>query len=123
MATSSLDIPKFRHQLEQMRDALQTELDQIQEESANTDQTEGYGVTNHPAEDASEMFTRERNMAISGDLQTELNDVLHALERIEAGGYGMCEECGEPINPERLDARPAATFCIRHQREIERENE
>ena len=63
-------------------------------------------------------------MAISGDLQTELDDVNRALERIEAGTYGRCEECGEPINPERLEARPAAIYCIRHQRERERnENE
>jgi RNA polymerase-binding protein DksA len=120
MATSSLDLPKFRQLLEKMRDDLQAELDRLQEESANVDQAEGYGVKNHPAEDASELFLRERNLAVSSDLRAELADANHALERIEAGTYGSCEECGEPINPERLEARPAATFCIRHQRERER---
>jgi DnaK suppressor protein len=119
MATSPLDLPRFRQQLERMRDDLRAELDQLQEESANVDQTEGYGVKNHPAEDASELFLRERNLAVANDLRTELGGVEHALERIEAGTYGRCEECGEPINPERLEARPAATFCIRHQREQE----
>jgi DnaK suppressor protein len=120
MATSSLDLPKFRQRLEQMRDDLQAELGQLQEESVNADQDESYGVKNHPAEDASEMFLRERNLAVSGDLRTELDDVGRALERIDAGTYGTCEECGEPINPERLEARPAAIYCIRHQRERER---
>lgn len=120
MATSSLDLSKFRQQLEKMRDDLQAEIDRLQEESANIDQDEGYGVKNHPAEDASEMFLRERNLAVSGDLRTELDDVGRALGRLEAGTYGTCEECGEPINPERLEARPAAIYCIRHQRERER---
>lgn len=120
MATSSLDLPTFRQRLEQMRDDLQAELDRLQEEGANVDQDESYGVKNHPAEDASEMFLRERNLAVSGDLRTELDDVGRALARIEAGSYGTCEECGELIDPERLEARPAAIYCIRHQRERER---
>ncbi len=62
---------------------------------------------------------RERNLAVGSDLQTELDDVEQALTRIAAGTYGKCEVCGEPINPERLEARPAATYCIRHQRERE----
>ena len=120
MSTPTLDLTKFRQQLEQMRDSLRSELEQLQAESANVNQTEGYGVKNHPAEDASELFLRERNLAISGDLQRELGDVERALVRIADGTYGFCEECGEPINPERLEARPAATYCIRHQRERER---
>ncbi len=119
MATSPLDLSKFRQQLEQMRDDLRAELDRLQEESANVDQNEGYGVKNHPAEDASELFLRSRNLAISGDLRQELDDVESALLRMDAGEYGRCEECGDLINPERLEARPAAIYCIRHQRERE----
>ncbi len=121
MSAASLDIARFRTQLERLRDDLRAELGNLQEESANVDQNEGYGVKNHPAEDATELFLRQRNLAVSGDLQQELQDVEHALERIEAGTYGMCEVCGEPIPPERLEARPAATLCIRHQREREQQ--
>ena len=121
MPTSDLDLAKFRMQLEQQQAELRAELDELQEESANVDQNEGYGVKNHPAEDATELFLRQRNMAVSGDLQQELTEVEHALHRIEDGTYGVCEICGEPINPERLEARPAATLCIRHQRERERQ--
>ena len=121
MTSSPLDIDRFRTQLEQMRDALRAELDALQHESANVDQNEGYGVKNHPAEDASELFLRQRNLAVASDLQAELYDVERALERVAQGTYGVCQVCGEPINPERLEARPAATFCIRHQREREQE--
>ena len=85
MATSPLDLSKFRQQLERMRDDLRTELDRLQEESANVDQSDSYGVKNHPAEDASELFLRERNLAISGDLGQELNDVESVLLRIDRG--------------------------------------
>ncbi len=119
MATSPLDLPMFQETLEKMRDDLRAELANLLEESANVNQTEGYGVKNHPAEDASELFLRERNLAVGSDLQSELDDVEQALTRIAAGTYGKCEVCGDPINPERLEARPSATYCIRHQRERE----
>jgi len=35
-----------------------------------------------------------------------------AIERIDAGTYGICEECGEPIGVKRLMARPVTTLCI-----------
>lgn len=35
-----------------------------------------------------------------------------ALARIEAGDYGLCRECGEPIGPRRLDFDPTVTLCI-----------
>ncbi len=120
MAMSTLDLQRFRELLEQQRADLRRELDALQVETANVNQTEGYGVKNHPAEDASELFLRERNLAISGDLRQELDDVERALIRIANGTYGFCVVCGEPINPERLEARPAATYSIRHQRERER---
>lgn len=45
--------------------------------------------------------------------------VEHALARLEAGTYGACEDCGKRIAPQRLEAVPYATTCIKcaHQRE------
>jgi DnaK suppressor protein len=50
----------------------------------------------------------------------ELRDVQDALARIEAGTYGVCQECGEPIALERLRASPSARYDVQHQREQER---
>lgn len=47
--------------------------------------------------------------------------LLHALEKIEKGEYGICEECGEDIRFERLKARPTAELCISCKDEAERE--
>ena len=43
-----------------------------------------------------------------------------ALQRIENGEYGYCEETGEPISLKRLDARPIATFSLEAQERHER---
>ncbi|MCK9240945.1 TraR/DksA family transcriptional regulator [Desulfocurvus sp.] len=45
----------------------------------------------------------------------ELRDILRALEKLKAPGFGLCEDCGEPIGLARLKARPQARFCIECQ--------
>ena len=55
---------------------------------------------------------RERNL---------LPQINHALDRIEDGDYGYCEECGEPIGEARLRARPMAILCIEDQERREKE--
>jgi RNA polymerase-binding transcription factor DksA len=56
----------------------------------------------------------EENNAIMNQIENRYNEVKAALERIEKGAYGICEVGGEPIEPERLDANPAATTCEKH---------
>lgn len=74
------------------------------------------GNDQHPAEEATETFDRERDMAILDSLQNEFDEVEAALERLENGGYGKCEVCGKPIGNERLQALPSTRFCIEHER-------
>lgn len=54
------------------------------------------------------------NSAILGELEERYQDVLRALSRIDEGRYGICEVSGEAIEPERLDANPAARTCVAH---------
>ncbi|WP_040336954.1 TraR/DksA family transcriptional regulator [Candidatus Blastococcus massiliensis] len=48
----------------------------------------------------------------SADLQTTIEEIDAALERIEAGTYGSCTECGAAIPEERLELRPMARCCV-----------
>jgi DnaK suppressor protein len=58
----------------------------------------------------------ERITAVSAEekLQAMLTDVRRAQEKLADGTYGRCDECGDPIAPERLEARPWATRCVSH---------
>jgi DnaK suppressor protein len=114
--SQQLDLDAFRRQLESRRDEIRDEVARLDEQAMNVNQTEGYGVKNHPAEDATELYDRERSLAVSAVIHSELEQIEHALERIAAGSYGTCEVCGKPIPVERLEARPTATLCIDDQR-------
>jgi len=54
-------------------------------------------------------------------LLRRLHGVRAALERIRDGEFGLCERCGEPITPARLEALPWATLCRECQQEEERD--
>jgi RNA polymerase-binding transcription factor DksA len=62
----------------------------------------------------SSQVTAERGEAeaLATSLQETLTQVEHALSKLEAGTYGTCENCGQPISPARLEAKPAARHCI-----------
>lgn len=54
------------------------------------------------------------NKVLASQLQSELDEVERALAKLDEGTYGLCETCGEGISPVRLEAMPAARFCIDH---------
>jgi RNA polymerase-binding protein DksA len=65
-----------------------------------------------PDENAMEIAEYETNIAEEDLLERTLRDIDGALERIEAGSYGICKHCGKPIDPRRLQARPTAGSCV-----------
>jgi DnaK suppressor protein len=66
----------------------------------------------HDPEGATIAFERQQVAALIAQAQQRLADVDAALARAEAGDYGTCDSCGQPIAPERLAARPQARTCI-----------
>jgi DnaK suppressor protein len=61
-----------------------------------------------------------RSSANRGRLTASLEDVDRAIRMLDKGTYGFCEACGEPIPPDRLEANPAARFCLKDQQRDER---
>jgi RNA polymerase-binding transcription factor DksA len=72
----------------------------------------------HDPEGATIAFERSQVSALVLQVQGHLAEVEAALERLEVGTYGSCERCGQPIAKARLDARPAASRCIRCARVV-----
>ncbi len=62
----------------------------------------------HPADQGSELFEREKDLAILESLEVDLAEIEAALQRLDDGDYGVDEETGEPIDPARLEALPTA---------------
>lgn len=118
-------------QLEHQRDTLLARRAEIEAELARLDdelrslgadqETERGGLGNHLAEDASNVMEQERIGTISADLRDVLQQVGNAVERIDAGRYGICQRCGKAIAVERLEAFPYVAFCINCQSILERE--
>lgn len=73
-----------------------------------------------PEEGDVEIFEREKNAALIAILERKIKDIDAALTSMEKGNYGICERCGQPIPPERLEVKPDATLCLTCQREVER---
>ncbi|MCM8750538.1 TraR/DksA C4-type zinc finger protein [Thermomicrobiaceae bacterium CFH 74404] len=76
-------------------------------------------VATHPADEASDLFSAEVDATLMLALEDELSRVDAALKRMDSGTYGICVECGQPIEPERLEAIPWAERCIRDQERFE----
>ncbi|MFD2613094.1 TraR/DksA C4-type zinc finger protein [Paenibacillus gansuensis] len=69
---------------------------------------------NHPGDSGTETFEKSMDLSMNVHWQENLGEIDQALERMEEGTYGVCEECGKPIPYERLEAMPAARCCIDH---------
>ena len=63
-------------------------------------------------EQACERANEDVLRALLAEARQELNAAQQALARLEAGHYGQCTGCGEPIEAKRLDALPAAALCL-----------
>jgi RNA polymerase-binding protein DksA len=82
---------------------------------AATDDTGSMDEPVDAADVATETLERELDQSVRGSAEASLQDVDRAVQRIEKGTYGICPVCKEPIPDERLEARPEAEFCVKHQ--------
>ena len=106
-----------RDRLTGVRDAA-TRLSTSANEAA---QRELSAVDQHPAEQATETLERELDLGVLQSVDAELAEVAAALGRLEAGTYGRCEICGRDIAEGRLEAMPAARYCVEDQAKAERD--
>jgi DnaK suppressor protein len=67
-----------------------------------------------------ETFERERDTSVLQRVEAQLGEIDAALARLDAGTYGVCELCERPIGDARLEAMPAARYCVDDQARAER---
>jgi RNA polymerase-binding transcription factor DksA len=111
-----MDITPFKTKLESEKARLEQELARIgtPTDVAGEYTTKFEEVGTDWEDNATEVAGYTDALALEETLEHELRKVTEALARIEAGTYGECFICHEPIAPERLEVYPAATTCVQH---------
>lgn len=103
---------KYREQLLELRERLRDDIARRNERVPEITLKPGDLSTapTHNADEDSEGLMEE--VALGGNQEQIYAAVEEALDRIDSGSYGKCQNCGRPIKKERLDALPYAPFCI-----------
>jgi DnaK suppressor protein len=101
--------------LENQRDEVLLEIENLRLELRTT--------AERSADEADvDAYEREKTWALVQRLERKLESIDRALRNARSGSYGTCEDCGERIDPARLEVLPEATLCLNCQRKVERRN-
>jgi YteA family regulatory protein len=116
---STLQIEKLRDQLLSDKRAIEDRFEKVghydlERGAIHEAMGELSSYDNHPADDATELYEREKDIALNEHTEKELKDIADALQAIEEGTYGKCKECGKDIQLERLEALPTVLYCKDH---------
>ena len=101
-------ITHFKKILLKEREQILGEVKQIYESSKEMGQD---GIQDI-ADEAANIYNKQILLSLNENERMRLQEVDEALDRIENGTYGICEECGESIGLKRLDVRPVAKYCV-----------
>jgi DnaK suppressor protein len=108
----SSNLERLHSLLESERKRLSAELEKL-EISAQTSEVRREGSPfGKREEEATESLELEKRLALEKQMKEHLAEIEHALRKFEEGTYGLCDICGQPINPERLEALPQASLCV-----------
>ena len=124
MVNNELDkefVEKQRERLHEIRAELAGMVRGLEEDQRSQSEDEG-DFTEHDSGDMSQsLFTREIDATVEQTMEHRLQYVERALEKIEEGTYGLCDDTGEPIPQGRLEAQPEAIYTVEAQQRRERE--
>jgi DnaK suppressor protein len=107
---TALQIEKLKEQQEQTALKLARLLETLRSE-----------VESDPDEGDPDLVEHEKAVALVQSLEHKLASIDYALRQAQRGKYGICERCGEPIDPARLEAVPEAMLCLKCKMIAERQ--
>ena len=108
--TTNFGILRSRLESEQKR--LTEELEQLQASASPKDERREGSPFGKREEEATETLELEKRLVLEKRIREQLAGVEHALRKFEEGTYGLCDNCGQPIDPARLEALPEASWCM-----------
>jgi RNA polymerase-binding protein DksA len=111
------EMKAYKERLLALRARLRGDVTQLADAALKKNRTEGNGDLSsmpiHMADIGSDNFEQEFTLSLMESEGVTLENIEAALERIDEGTYGTCEECGIKIPKQRLDAIPYATMCVK----------
>ena len=113
----------IRGQLEGLRDRLSGQVTEHSDQAMHAQGGEASGSLSnaplHMADMGTDNFEQEMSFSLIENETQVLEQVNEALERMQQGTYGLCEECRKPIPKPRLQAIPYARYCVECARKVE----
>jgi len=117
-------LQKYEQKLLKMREELLGELGYLEDTVLNHTSKDASGDLSaysfHMADQGTDAMDRETAFLLASQEGRMLLAINDALRKIQKRTYGKCEQCGQPINPKRLDAIPHALLCIQCQSDEEK---
>ena len=117
---------KYYKLLVELRKHIQDELDLHTADTLMHSSREDAGdlsnYSNHQADAGTDNFDRDFALSVVSSEQDALYEIEDAIRRMQDGSYGVCEQTGDPIKAERLEAVPFARFSLQGQKEFEKNN-
>lgn len=113
----------IRRQLLEHQQELNIELEELEKAAFNASQSEMSGEVSYDedyADAGSFTFEREKDLSIANNVQDLIDKIQRAVAKIDEGTYGICEVCGNRIEPARLKALPHALLCVKDKTAEER---
>ena len=102
----------LRSRLKSERKRLIEELEQLEASRQSANERREGSPFGKKEEEATESFELEKRLALEKQIRNSLAVVEQALRKFEEGSYGLCDNCGQPIEPARLEALPQANMCL-----------
>src|SRR3954454_8950492 len=117
ISTNQLD--QLKNRLEEDKQTIEGQMNVNRDLDSSLRETvdELSAYDNHPADLATELFDRERDLALKQHQDEELRKINTALEAIDNGSYGKCLVCENEIPFERLEVLPSTLYCVKHSPE------
>ncbi len=102
----------LRARLEAERKRLNDELAQLSANAYPQDERREGSPFGKREEEATEALELEKRLALEKDIRDKLVEIEQSLAKIDEGSYGKCDQCGQDIEPGRLEALPQANLCL-----------
>jgi len=114
------EISQVRRQLADEADDLRAEIGKAESDIADRLGDSVSNAGDDQADVGAKTYEREHELSLTYNARDLLAQSERALARIEAGTYGSCESCGQPVGKARLKAFPRATLCVSCKQREER---